>query len=284
MTDPASANIAVRVMERIWETTGEQVVDFRDGPGAGGGGRPARMESLFSMLRKGKIDILISPVRLLPVDFPEGTFLAAVLPRGNPFNCLISSEELILEEQPGDAPIVVPDRACKGQLLYFRPDLLIVEMDEGLPRLASRMEKGEIGGFVSSAAEIEAMCCQDQVVEVLTSSICMPPAGQGAVGLVTRRDDRETKSLVDQMNHLPSRSEVELERKFLDNLPGRGRGAAVALGTVEEDAFNISAVITAEDGSEKISASMEGPRGSEAQVAEKLASEMLESGAGVLIG
>ncbi|HSG26874.1 MAG TPA: hypothetical protein VLA34_00240 [Candidatus Krumholzibacterium sp.] len=279
-TDTPSANAASELISIL---SGDGAVDFREEGLHERLRDKGQIKALMSMLARNEIDLLISSMRAFPHPLPEGTELAAVVRRGNPFNCLISREQLILEEQPGDVPVAVSDRSIMGQLLYFRPDLLVVEMDGGFERLHASLEKGEIGGFVAPAADVEAMACQDQVVEVLTSSICMPAAGQGALGIVTRRGDKRTRDMVEAVDHPPSRAEVGLENLFLDQLPGRGKGSAAALGTIDGDEFRISAAVTAADGSEKITAAMHGWVGEEKEMTGRLAAQLIEAGAVALI-
>jgi hydroxymethylbilane synthase len=282
-TDKASVHRAGIVIEMLAEAGCGNIIDFRkNGAAIGGKGTP-EIKGLLKMLREGRLDILITSARDIPYPLDDGFEIGAVPSRGNPYNVLISAEELILEEQPGDVAIVVPDPFNRAQLRYYRPDLLFVDMDCGVESLNGMMEEGKIGGFVVDAMEVESLSCQESVVEVFTSSLCMPAAGQGAMALVTRSGDSHVKSLVQKINHQPSWAEVSLERMFLGEIPGRGRKSAGALSRVEDDEFQISAVLVAKDGSERIEGTMTGWKGEEKTAAGKLVSQLLEAGGEQLI-
>ncbi|MCK4539175.1 MAG: hypothetical protein KAV42_10305 [Candidatus Krumholzibacteria bacterium] len=282
-TDKASVSRADRVIEMLVESGCGNIIDFRENGSAIGGKASLEIKGLFRMLREGALDIVIASASEVPYPLDDGFEIGAVPSRGNPYNVLVSAEELILEEQPSDVPIVVPDPVSRRQLMYYRPDLLFVDMDCGVESLNGMMEEGKIGGFVVDAMEVETLSCQDRVVEVFTSSLCMPVAGQGAMALVTRRGDKRVKSIVEKINHQPSWAEVSLERIFLGEIPGRGRKSVGALSRVEDDEFQISAVLVAEDGSERIEGMMTGWKGEEKVAAGKLVSQLLDAGGEQLI-
>ncbi|MBU8920625.1 MAG: hypothetical protein KOO63_02080 [Bacteroidales bacterium] len=275
--DKASIRRAERIIEMLAEAGCGNINDFRENRSNINGKGPLEIKGLFKMLREGRLDIVIGSASEIPFPLSDGLEIGAVPSRGNPYNVLVSDEELILEEQPEDMPIVVPDPVSRGQLLYYRPDLLFVDMDCGVESLNGMMEEGKIGGFVVDAMEVEALSCQDRVVEVFTSSLCMPAAGQGAMALVTRSGDKRVKAIVEKINHQPSWAEVSLERIFLGEIPGRGRRSVGALSRVEDDEFQISAVLVAEDGSERIEGTMTGWKGEEKAAAGKLVNQLLDA-------
>jgi hydroxymethylbilane synthase len=233
---------------------------------------------LTNLLVKGDADVVIVNASKIPIRIPPTIEIAVVPERDNPFDVLISLEELILDEQPENASLAVRDDVRMGQLLYYRPDLMFVKERGGFDRLNRQMEKGKINGFVITASEVEALSHQNKVVEVFTSSICMPIAGQGALGLITRRNDRDVQQLLKAVNDPASETEVELERMFLSAVAKDGKGPVGVLGSVEGTEFRIEAAIASPDGKEKVSGTMMGSISEEAIVIEKLAEELLAAG------
>ncbi len=262
---------------------GRKFMDYRKTEGGRECGGGKGFSSLFDLLIDRKIDIVIADASAIPLKLPPILEIGAVPIRGNPFNVLISAEDLILEEQPDNIMIAVSDQSSLGQLLYYRNDLLLVQANGGYQSMSSMMTSGEIGGFVINAVEVEALGRQENVVEVFTSSICMPVAGQGALGLIIRKSDRRMKPLVETVDDAPSRAEIMMERMFLSALGGNSRGAVSVLGKFLGEEFQINAVITAVDGSEKLSGTMHGWAGEERNVARRLAEQLLEAGGKSLI-
>ena len=241
-----------------------------DGRRAGG--------AVVRRLAKGEIDIGVVDARRIPLQLPEPIEIAAVLERTNPFDVLISCEDLILDEQPENTCIAVLDAVKRGQLLYYRPDLRLVEAPDDFDGLFDAMQRGDIDAFVYPAADVEALNRQMHVVEVFTTSICTPPGGQGAQVLLVRRDRRDIGALVRGLNDPSSAAEIELERMLLEHLARDGRGPVGVLGNVEESVFELEAAIAAPDGTEKISATAGGSLAERSKIVMRLAAELLASG------
>ena len=233
---------------------------------------------LVNLLVKGEADVVVADACSIPLRISPKVEIAAVPPRGNPFDVLISSEELILDDQPENASFAVIDHVRQGQLLYYRPDLSFVAEKGGYDNLRRKMESGSVNGFVIGASEVEALNHQDKVVEVFTASICMPVAGQGGIGLLTRKDDLDVQSLLQAISDPASAAEFVIERLFLATVTKDGKGPVGVLGSVEENEFRVEAAIASPDGQEKVSGAMMGGNGEEEKVIEKLAEELLSAG------
>jgi hydroxymethylbilane synthase len=262
-----------------------EVWDLQRGKGSKKGRReiPRTLSGVLRMLMKGELDIVVANAREISLNLQSRLEIAAVPARGNPFDVLISEEDLILDDQPEKSSIAVSDFVRKGQLLYYRPDLLFVKKSGGFESLFRMMEKGKVNGFVIAASDVEDLNQQDKVVEVFTSSICTPVACQGALGLIVRKEDKEAHSMLKEINDPPSAAEVDLERKFLRVVSKNCKGLAGVLANVEGDEFMVEASIASPDGSEKVSGTIKGISGEESKVVEKLVEVLLASGGGRII-
>jgi hydroxymethylbilane synthase len=254
-----------------------EFVDFRDLPGGGRRGAKGYGHAI-TMLTKNAVDIVVVDAREIPLRLQSNVALVAVLDRSNPFDVLVARDDLILDEQPENVRLAVTDRVSRVQLLYYRPDLVLSEEAGDMNDLYRLMENNEIDGFVTAAMEVEALNQQNRVIEVFTSSICTPKAGQGAIGLIARSADKSARSAVSILNDPSSYAEVELERKFLERVSKDGRIPVGVLAKMEGDTFEVEATIIAPDGSEKIAGALDGVIGQEEEVIEKLVGELLASG------
>ena len=229
-------------------------------------------------LGKGEIDVAVMDARWIPLQLPGSLEIAAVLERTNPYDVLISCQNLILDEQPEDTCIAACEAVKRGQLLYYRSDLKLVEGNDDFNSLFASMKRGAINAFVFPAADVETLNQQEHVVEVFTTSICTPVAGQGALALIAPRDRRDVLSAIRDLNDHPTAVEVELERMFLERVTKDGRGPVGVLGNVEENGFEVEAAIAAPDGSEKLSGSVSGSLTDRSRAIGKLVGELLAAG------
>ena len=257
-------------------------VDFRDVTDAAKH-RGKGLGNIFALLERNEVDIIVANACELPLRLPVCAAIAAIPERGNPFDVLIARDELILDEQPEHVRLGVTDEVSRVQLLYYRPDLVLREEKSGVEALNRLMAEDEIDGFVTAAAEVEALNQQEHVVEVFTSSICTPMAGQGALSLLTRKNDRDALAATAILNDPSSLAEVMLERMFLGVVSRDGRVPVGVLAKMEGDTFEIEAAITAPDGSEKVTGAIDGVTGQEKEIIGRLVEDLLASGGGRII-
>jgi porphobilinogen deaminase len=232
----------------------------------------------LGMLRDGKVDLVVSQGDVVPVNLGKDFTIPAVLKRGNPFDVLISKYNTIFDDHPPDATIAISGMARKGQLLYYRPDLVLRDRNCNKESLEQLISSKEIDGVVTSAGEAEAFGVQEKVVEVFTPSISVPEAGQGCNTLIVRAKDRKISKLVRKHNHTPSRIEFDLERKLLKSFSSYEEGTIAAMASAEDEEFKIEAAIVSPDGSRKVSSEVWGCRGEEVKAINNLKEEMFYAG------
>jgi len=234
--------------------------------------------NLISALVRGEIDLAEADGTDLPTNLPHGVEIFAVLDRSNPFDVFISSDDMILDEQPEEARVAVTNQVEMGQLLYYRPDLDVVVRGDGFDNLCAEMENGVLNGFVYPASKVEAIDKQDKVVEVFTSSICMPVAGQGSIAIIGRKGERELKEIVKGLNDMPSYDELLLEKAFAGTVSKDKKAPIGVLSSIDGRDFKLEGVIVSPDGSERISGSISGKLAESEKLLAELAEELLSSG------
>ena len=85
-----------------------------------------------------------------------------------------------------------------------------------------------------------------------------PAVGQGALGVEIRAGDAETRSMVEFLNHEPTRLATLCERTLLQQLGGGCQVPIGALATSDTNGLHITAVVARPDGSELIREFQEG--------------------------
>jgi hydroxymethylbilane synthase len=276
--DALSMIYRARVREALGDANPHtEFVDFREPSSRRVDARKAAA-AMIQRLSKGEMDIAVMDARWIPLQLAGTLEIGAILERTNPYDALISCENLILDEQPENTRIVAGEAVERGQLLYYRSDLRLVDGDDEFESLFAAMNRGAIEAFVFPASDVETLNKQEHVVEVFTTSICTPVAGQGAVALLARRDRKDVLSMLRDLNDASAAAEVELERMFLERVAKDGRVPVGVLGNVEGNGFEIEAAIAAPDGSEKISGTVGGALADRSRAVGKLADELLTAG------
>src|SRR5271170_6157661 len=103
-------------------TTGDRI---QDRSLAAIGGKGLFIKELEAALDDRRADIAVHSMKDVPGDLPDGLTIAAVLPRVDARDALITADALGLEDLPQGARLGTSSLRRQAQLLAARPDLAI---------------------------------------------------------------------------------------------------------------------------------------------------------------
>lgn len=234
--------------------------------------------ALQEALSKREIDIAVHSLKHLPTQETPGIRLVAVPKRVEPREALVGRTAKKLEDLPGGAVVGVNSLRRKGQLLSYRPDLVIREfegdIDERLAALA-----GDFDAMIVGAASLLRLDLRNRIDQLLDPEVILPAPGQGALGLEVRQGDEWAEELAYSLNHRPSFDRANAERAFLRALAAGDDCPAGALAAVESDnTLVLSGVVCSPDGKDLIRAEIEGDAEEAHELGQELAQDLLSEG------
>lgn len=180
--------------------------------------RTIEVEALETRLLADNVDVSVFPMDHLPLSLHEGLVLAAVLPRRDPTDALVS--DFSLAKLPPGATVATSSIRRRSMLLRARPDLSIVETHEGLRERVRQWRIGEVDGVALGTAGLELMGV-GAPYEALDPRVFVPSPGQGATGLVCRKGS-PFEEIASAVNDARTQEEVGVERAILRALDGGG--------------------------------------------------------------
>lgn len=240
------------------------------------------VRELEHALLDGSIDAAVHSLKDLPTEMPEGLCLAAVPQRADPRDVLVSRGERLADLPPG-ARVGTGSPRRAAQLRACRPDMEVLPLRGNVDTRLKKVESGEVDAVILAAAGLVRLGCQGRIVEYLSTEQFLPAAGQGALAVETRCDDRETRDIVSSLDHSPSRASVMAERTFLREMGG---GCAVpigALGTVADGMLCLDGFVASPRGDSVLRSRVEGSVASPSEVGATLARKLLDMGASDLL-
>jgi hydroxymethylbilane synthase len=119
----------------------------------------------------------------------------------------------------------------------------------------------------------------DRITEQLPPSLILPAVGQGALGLETRSEDRDTRQIVDRLDHRPTHAAVLAERSMLAALEGGCLAPIAAWGRVEGHTLTLTGRVLAPDGSERVDAELTGDPAEPTELGQQVAEALKAQGA-----
>jgi hydroxymethylbilane synthase len=217
-------------------------------------------------LLERRIDVAVHSLKDLPTRLAPGLALAAVPERADPRDVVVTRERGVvsLAGLPPAARVGTSSLRRVAQLRHLRPDVQVVPLRGNVPtRVRKVREGGDGGGALDAAllahAGLERLGLAAVVAVTLDPLEIMPAAGQGALGLEVRADDRAVRDTLGPIEHPESARQVEAERSLVAALGG-GCQAPVAAWVGMRDAgagMRLFGRVTAQDGSVQITASAE---------------------------
>jgi hydroxymethylbilane synthase len=247
------------------------------------GGKGVFTKELEDALLEERIDLAVHSMKDMPTTLPAGLEISAICEREDVRDALISRGGLKLDQLPRGARIGTSSLRRQTQLRHHRRDFEMVDMRGNVDTRLAKLEQGDYDAIVLAKAGLDRLGRSEQISEVVPTEICLPAAGQGAIGIETRRRDAEFSVAVRKLNHPPSQLAVETERAVLTGLEG---GCQVPIGVwarMESGSLRIDACVLSADGSESIRECRTGSLDKATEVGQSVAAALLERGADRLL-
>ncbi len=261
--------------------------DVSNAPLAQIGGTGVFVNALRDALDAGRIDFAVHSLKDLPTAATPGLAVAAIPPREDPRDVLCARDGLTLGELPVGARIGTGAPRRIAQLLALGLGLEMVPIRGNVDTRLARVADGSLDGVVLARAGLARLGRLDEATEVLDPLQMLPAPGQGALAVECRQSG-DVADLLTVLDDSMTRSAVTAERTLLAALEA---GCTAPVGAYAEAAegddgleLYLRAVAVSPDGTVSIRKSATGPLTSAEQLGRDLAAELLDDGAGRLVG
>ena len=211
------------------QTTGDRIHDVPLGPSLG---QAFFTKELEDALLDRRVDLAVHSCKDLATVLPEGLCIAAVPVREDPRDGLVGPVGG-LRALPAGARVGTSSPRRKRFLSALRPDLDVADMRGNVPTRVAAVEEGRYHAALLAVAGLRRLGLEDRIGEILDPEVMLPAAGQGALAVETRQDDRRIRDLVAAIDSAKARAEVTAERACLRRL---GAGCQAPVGALAESA------------------------------------------------
>jgi hydroxymethylbilane synthase len=244
------------------------------------GGKGIFIKEIEDALLSGAVDIAVHSMKDVPTEIPRGLAFSAITKREDPRDCLISRDGLSLKELSAGATVGTGSLRRQAQLRRYRPDLQVLGVRGNVDTRLRKVAAGEFNAIVLAVAGITRLDASDRITEIFSSEVMLPAVGQGALGIETRADDRDTSTLAAALDDAETRACVTAERALLRELEG---GCQVPLGAwarMEKDGeIFLEACVLSPDGVQFVGGDERGAAADAEAIGESLAAMLIAAGA-----
>ncbi|MBF0233289.1 MAG: hydroxymethylbilane synthase, partial [Desulfamplus sp.] len=173
------------------KTTGDQITDR---PLSMVGGKGLFVKEIEQQLLDRDIDIAVHSMKDMPGELPEGLTVGAIPTRENPFDVLISRDNLCLDDLPAGSRIGTSSLRRASQLKHVRPDITTLSIRGNLDTRLRKLDTGEYDAIILAAAGLIRLGMADRITQYLDEDIMVPAVGQGALCIESRHSNLQSSS------------------------------------------------------------------------------------------
>ena len=224
------------------DTKGDQILDKSLTSFGGKGVFTAELEA---ELLSGQIDIAVHSAKDMPMDFPEGLGIGAVLDRADVRDTFVTTTGKTLEElEPGS---IVGTSSLRRELLIkeINPYVNIKLLRGNVQTRLSKLRDGQYDGIILAAAGIERLGYEKEeglYYQYLDPDVFLPAAGQGILSVESRTEDAEMEEILAAIHSEKAECLLMAERAFLKTIGGSCNAPAAALCREENGEFSMRAM------------------------------------------
>jgi hydroxymethylbilane synthase len=257
-------------------TQGDKILDT---PLAKVGGKGLFVKELEVGMLEGRADIAVHSMKDVPVEFPDGLGLAAVLPREDPRDVLISNTYASIDALPQGARVGTSSLRRQCQLRARRPDLEILDLRGNVNTRLKKLDDGEYDAILLAAAGVKRMGWEARITELLPPEQFLPAIGQGAIGIEARLGDARVGPLLEALNEPETATRVAAERALNEGLQGGCQVPIAGYAEIGSGVIVLRALVGRPDGSELVQGVISGRPEDAAELGRVLADDLLARGA-----
>lgn len=239
-------------------------------------------QALREAMVEGTCDIAVHSFKDLPTAADE-RFHMVIPVRADSREALIARDGLTLDTLPQGAKVGTSAPRRISQLKAHRPDLDIRPLRGNIDTRMGKVTSGELDAVVLAYAGLSRVGQGDRATQVFDREIIMPAPAQGALAIECRVADEAAWEAIQTLIDTPTTIAARAERVVLNRLEAGCTAPVAARSVLDGDQLTLTGGVFALDGSKQLVATHTGPADQGVALAEKIAAELLASGAADLI-
>lgn len=230
-------------------TKGDQILDRSL---ASFGGKGVFTKELEVALLNHTIDLAVHSAKDMPMEFPEGLAMGAVLEREAPSDVFLTMDGTDIRNMKPGSVIGTSSLRRELQIKQLNPNVTIKVLRGNVLTRLSKLEQGQYDGIVLAAAGLKRLGIKGYPstkyhMQPLLSKTFLPAPGQGILGVECREDDEETKNILSKIHSYEGEVMLMAERMYLQELNG-GCNAPAGAYCRYEDGLLVMEGMYASDG------------------------------------
>lgn len=140
-------------------------------------------------LLDGRIDFAVHSAKDMPDELPKGLTVAAMTRQIDPYDALVSRDNLTIDQLPLNARIGSSSLRRKAQLKKYRSDLQIIDIRGNIDERLEKLD--ELDAVIVAACALIRLGLEGRIAQRIPLDILTPHPLQGALAIEVREGDSE---------------------------------------------------------------------------------------------
>ncbi|BDG36982.1 hydroxymethylbilane synthase [Saccharococcus caldoxylosilyticus] len=216
------------------------------------GGKGLFVKEIEQAMLDREIDMAVHSMKDMPALLPKGLVIGCVPLREDHRDVLISKQKKTFADLPSGAIIGTSSLRRSAQILAKRPDVNIKWIRGNIDTRLAKLESEAYDAIILAAAGLVRMgWASDVITEYLSTDVCLPAVGQGALAVECRENDDELREWLQKLNDVNTERAVRAERAFLQQMEGGCQVPIAGYAYIDErNDIVLTALVASPDGKE----------------------------------
>ena len=219
---------------------------------------------LFAMEQKGifekeidravfekEVDFAVHSLKDVPSQLDHNLIISCIPKREAVNDVLITRDGFDIEEIPSGSVIGSSSLRRAVQVTRKRPDVIVKPVRGNIETRIKKVEEGKFDGIVLAQAGITRLGTDIKISKLPTNDF-VPSPGQGALAIVSRKDNSSTLQMLKKIEDYRSRMEIEAERALSNSVDSGCRFPVGAIATSDANSLTLKVAVYSMDGKKSI--------------------------------
>lgn len=224
-----------------------------------------------------KVDFAVHSLKDVPAELPEDLVLACIPKREKANDVFIANDGSTLDTIKKGALIGTSSLRRAVQITRLRPDVTVKPIRGNVETRIQKVKNGEFDGVVLAQAGISRLGL-DVKFQRLPMDYFPPSPGQGALGIVSRRDNHALIELLKKIEDPETRDAIEAERSLSMFVDSGCRFPVGAFAHKENDRLRLKVIVYSVDGSKSIMVEKDSDASHASDLGKQVAAELRQKG------
>jgi hydroxymethylbilane synthase len=239
------AHPGLEVEELYVTTTGDRV---QDRSLSEIGGKGLFIKEIEQALVDNRAQLAVHSMKDVPAELMPGLTLGCISAREDARDVVVTRGGQPLARLPAGSRVGTSSLRRSVQLGAYRSDLMFVPLRGNVDTRLRRCAEGVVDAVVLARAGLVRLGRAEEATEILEPEVCVPAAGQGALGIEVRADDTATLSLLAPLHDATTGLAVAAERGVMHAVGGSCQLPLAAHAVRAQAALVLTAVLAEPDG------------------------------------